>query len=215
MTPVGRTPARDVAGKKMRLRRVFCVLETGIILNLATELESGQYTVVLRVSDNQDLGQVSTIQATVCDCTGEQVRCKDRVAAATNLPLILGILAAILVLLSKSGGGCRELAGTEALELLETNRLLCVQCSCCCCCCLQGEGEEKRRSLCCRTPTSETTSSTTTKREVVKTIRYGLLTGWGRQPAGWAHTNDLDLSLWNRPPGLRPERPPPWSGQPA
>lgn len=83
------------------LRCVFCVLETGIILNLATELESGQYTVVLRVSDTHGLEQDSTVQATVCDCTGEEVRCKDRVAAGTSLPLILGILAAILLLLSK------------------------------------------------------------------------------------------------------------------
>ncbi|XP_044071046.1 LOW QUALITY PROTEIN: B-cadherin-like [Siniperca chuatsi] len=73
--------------------------KTGIILNLATELASGDYTVVLRVSDNQGLQQDSTVQATVCDCTGEEVLCKGRVAGGTNLPVILGILGGILLLL--------------------------------------------------------------------------------------------------------------------
>ncbi|XP_070834244.1 B-cadherin-like [Chaetodon trifascialis] len=71
---------------------------TGIILNLATELASGEYTVVLRVSDNQGLEQDSTVQATVCDCKGEQVHCM-RVAGETGLPVILGILGGILLLL--------------------------------------------------------------------------------------------------------------------
>lgn len=80
-------------------RCVFCVVE--IKLQLVTELESGQYSVALRVSDIHGLDQVNTVRATVCDCTGTEVRCKDRIAAGTNLPLILGILAAILLLLSK------------------------------------------------------------------------------------------------------------------
>lgn len=70
-------------------------------MKLAKELESGQYTVVLRVSDTQGLEQDSTVQAVVCDCAGEEVQCQDRIVAASNLPLILGILAAILLLLSK------------------------------------------------------------------------------------------------------------------
>ncbi|KAM7408122.1 hypothetical protein PAMA_002007 [Pampus argenteus] len=73
--------------------------KTGIILNLATELASGEYTVVLRIADNQGLEQDSTVQATVCDCTGEEVHCKGRVAGGTDLPVILGILGGILLLL--------------------------------------------------------------------------------------------------------------------
>ncbi|KAM9847693.1 B-cadherin-like [Aulostomus maculatus] len=73
--------------------------KTGIILNLATELASGVYTVVLRVGDNQGFEQDSTVQAKVCDCSGEQVICKGRVAGGTELPVILGILGGILLLL--------------------------------------------------------------------------------------------------------------------
>lgn len=80
----------------------FFIAETGIILNLVTELPSGEYTVLLRVTDNQGLWQDSTVQATVCDCTGEEVSCKGRVAGGTELPVILGILGGILLLLSKS-----------------------------------------------------------------------------------------------------------------
>ncbi|KAM7385047.1 hypothetical protein PAMP_001145 [Pampus punctatissimus] len=73
--------------------------KTGIILNLATELASGEYTVVLRIADNHGLEQDSTVQATVCDCTGEEVHCQGRVAGGTDLPVILGILGGILLLL--------------------------------------------------------------------------------------------------------------------
>ncbi|KAI9546374.1 hypothetical protein NQZ68_027543 [Dissostichus eleginoides] len=71
--------------------------KTGIILNLATELPSRDYTVVLWVADNQGLEQNSTVQANVCDCTGEEVVCN--VAGGPDLPVILGILGGILLLL--------------------------------------------------------------------------------------------------------------------
>lgn len=88
---------------KILLETLFLfVTETGIILALNTELARGEYTVVLRVSDNQGLAQDSTVQAEVCDCSGEDVVCKDRATAGTELPIILGILGGILLLLSKS-----------------------------------------------------------------------------------------------------------------
>ncbi|XP_029023268.1 B-cadherin-like isoform X3 [Betta splendens] len=73
--------------------------KTGIILNLATELPSGDYVVLLSVSDNQGLDQESTLQAKVCDCTGENVTCQWSVAGGADLPVILGILGGILLLL--------------------------------------------------------------------------------------------------------------------
>ncbi|XP_068183919.1 cadherin-1 [Antennarius striatus] len=73
--------------------------KTAIILNLITDLPPADYTVIMMVSDNQGLEQASTIEAKVCDCTGEEVHCKGRVAGSTDLPIILGILGAILLLL--------------------------------------------------------------------------------------------------------------------
>ncbi|XP_071337683.1 B-cadherin-like [Trachinotus anak] len=73
--------------------------KTGIILNLVTELPSGEYSVILRVSDNQGLYQDNTIQAKVCDCTGKDVNCIVRSPSAAGLPAILGILGGILLLL--------------------------------------------------------------------------------------------------------------------
>ncbi|CAJ1066648.1 B-cadherin-like [Xyrichtys novacula] len=73
--------------------------KTGIILNLASELPKGRYTVVMRVTDNQGLEQDSTVQAEVCDCSGEEVVCRDLRAGGVGLPVILGILAGILLLL--------------------------------------------------------------------------------------------------------------------
>lgn len=75
--------------------------ETGIILTLATELPTGSYNVVLRVADNLGMEQASTIHAMVCDCSGPDVVCKGLREAGVGLPVILGILGAILLLLSE------------------------------------------------------------------------------------------------------------------
>ncbi|KAL3972482.1 polyhomeotic-like protein 2 [Sarotherodon galilaeus] len=71
---------------------------TGIILNLATELPSGEYSVILRVADKHGLEQDSIIKAEVCDCRGAEPTCLGRAVGGSNLPLILGILGAILLL---------------------------------------------------------------------------------------------------------------------
>ncbi|XP_059214956.1 B-cadherin-like [Centropristis striata] len=73
--------------------------KTGIILKLFSELPSGEYTVVLRVADNEGLEQDSTVQAKVCNCKGKDVICKPGPIAASSLPHILGILGGILLLL--------------------------------------------------------------------------------------------------------------------
>ncbi|KAL7830910.1 hypothetical protein SRHO_G00304120 [Serrasalmus rhombeus] len=48
---------------------------TGIRLALKTALQQGDYSINLRVYDNHFLYQDSTILASVCDCTGDKVRC--------------------------------------------------------------------------------------------------------------------------------------------
>ncbi|XP_066510276.1 B-cadherin-like [Hoplias malabaricus] len=72
---------------------------TAILLTLKTALQSGIYNVHLRVYDNALMYQDNTVEATVCDCTGSDVRCSDKLAAGFDLPAILGILGAILALL--------------------------------------------------------------------------------------------------------------------
>ncbi|XP_063348317.1 B-cadherin-like [Pelmatolapia mariae] len=71
---------------------------TGIILNLATELPSKNYSVILRVADKYGLEQDSIIKAEVCDCRGEDVMCTQRATGGRNLPIIRGILGGILLL---------------------------------------------------------------------------------------------------------------------
>ncbi|XP_036440312.1 B-cadherin-like [Colossoma macropomum] len=73
--------------------------KTGILLRLKTRLEQGDYNVVMRVYDTMNLYQNNTVQASVCDCTGDNVQCSDKAVAAFGLPGILGILGAILALL--------------------------------------------------------------------------------------------------------------------
>uniref|UniRef100_A0A673I2D4 Cadherin-1 n=1 Tax=Sinocyclocheilus rhinocerous TaxID=307959 RepID=A0A673I2D4_9TELE len=72
---------------------------TGVFLQLKSTLEQGDYNVVLRVYDQHRLHQDSLIQATVCDCTGDEVHCTDKTLAGMPLSGVLGILGAILALL--------------------------------------------------------------------------------------------------------------------
>uniref|UniRef100_A0A668RMS7 Cadherin domain-containing protein n=1 Tax=Oreochromis aureus TaxID=47969 RepID=A0A668RMS7_OREAU len=66
---------------------------TGIILNLATELPSGEYSVILRVADKHGLEQVSIIKAEVCDCRGAEPTCP--VEGGEGLPSIRGHLVSV------------------------------------------------------------------------------------------------------------------------
>uniref|UniRef100_A0A8C7QT12 Cadherin domain-containing protein n=1 Tax=Oncorhynchus mykiss TaxID=8022 RepID=A0A8C7QT12_ONCMY len=76
--------------------------KTGIILTLKTVLDSGDYMVVLRVSDNQGLHHDSTIQASVCDCKGADVQCTDEAALCLCCAPVLSLL--LLMFLRKRGG---------------------------------------------------------------------------------------------------------------
>uniref|UniRef100_A0A1A8HUK7 Cadherin-1 n=1 Tax=Nothobranchius kuhntae TaxID=321403 RepID=A0A1A8HUK7_NOTKU len=73
--------------------------KTGIILDLKPGVASGTYSVLLKVADIEGLPQVCTLTAKVCDCTGDNLECLDRVIGGTSLPVILGILGGILALL--------------------------------------------------------------------------------------------------------------------
>ncbi|KAI5087093.1 B-cadherin-like, partial [Silurus meridionalis] len=76
--------------------------ETGIILTLKPkpQLEYGVYNVVLRVFDNHDLSQDNSVEVTICECTGTDATCQDRInEAGFGLTGVLGILGAILALL--------------------------------------------------------------------------------------------------------------------
>ncbi len=75
------------------------ILVTGVFLHLKTALEQGEYNVVLRVFDQHKLYQDSSIQASVCDCTGDEVKCADKQLAGMPLSGVLGILGGILALL--------------------------------------------------------------------------------------------------------------------
>lgn len=75
------------------------LLVTGVYLQLKTQLEQGVYNIVLRVYDQHKLYQDSSIQATVCECTGQEVLCRDVRISGLPLSGVLGILGGILALL--------------------------------------------------------------------------------------------------------------------
>uniref|UniRef100_A0A8C1SZE7 Cadherin-1 n=1 Tax=Cyprinus carpio TaxID=7962 RepID=A0A8C1SZE7_CYPCA len=65
---------------------------TGVFLHLKSQLEQGEYNVVLRVFDQHKLYQDSSIQATVCDCTGDEFQCTNKQLAGMALSGFLSFI---------------------------------------------------------------------------------------------------------------------------
>uniref|UniRef100_A0A6I8NIF7 Cadherin-1 n=1 Tax=Ornithorhynchus anatinus TaxID=9258 RepID=A0A6I8NIF7_ORNAN len=65
-------------------------------------LEVGEYKINLKLTDNQNKDQVTTLEVYVCDCEGTVTNCKKIgpiAASSMGVPAILGILGGILALL--------------------------------------------------------------------------------------------------------------------
>uniref|UniRef100_A0A663FA77 Cadherin-1 n=1 Tax=Aquila chrysaetos chrysaetos TaxID=223781 RepID=A0A663FA77_AQUCH len=72
-----------------------------LVLSLVKELEPGEYSIFLRLTDSQGKAQVTPVKAQVCDCEGPAKNCERRafIASGLGVPAILSILGAILALL--------------------------------------------------------------------------------------------------------------------
>ncbi|XP_059523635.1 cadherin-1 isoform X1 [Myotis daubentonii] len=73
-----------------------------LIMKPKKTLELGNYKINLRLEDNQNKDQVTTLEVYVCDCEGAVSSCKKNapiVEGGLQLPAILGILGGILALL--------------------------------------------------------------------------------------------------------------------
>nr|XP_004661717.1 cadherin-1 [Jaculus jaculus] len=75
--------------------------QESIILKPRRNLELGDYKVNLKLMDNQNKDQVTTLEILVCDCEGAVNNCMraNYVEAGLQVPAILGILGGILALL--------------------------------------------------------------------------------------------------------------------
>ncbi|NXT41627.1 CADH1 protein, partial [Pelecanoides urinatrix] len=72
-----------------------------VTVTLTKELEPGEYTIFLKLTDGQGKVQVTPVKAQVCNCEGPAKNCERRafVASSLGVPAILGILGGILALL--------------------------------------------------------------------------------------------------------------------
>uniref|UniRef100_A0A8B9NTK8 Cadherin-1 n=1 Tax=Apteryx owenii TaxID=8824 RepID=A0A8B9NTK8_APTOW len=75
--------------------------QDGLVLKLVKELEPGEYSIFLKLTDGQGKAQVTLVKAQVCECEGAAKNCERRayVAGGLGVPAILGILGGILALL--------------------------------------------------------------------------------------------------------------------
>uniref|UniRef100_G3QT90 Cadherin-1 n=1 Tax=Gorilla gorilla gorilla TaxID=9595 RepID=G3QT90_GORGO len=75
--------------------------QESIILKPKMALEVGDYKINLKLMDNQNKDQVTTLEVSVCDCEGAAGVCRKAqpVEAGLQIPAILGILGGILALL--------------------------------------------------------------------------------------------------------------------
>ncbi|KAM6380605.1 cadherin-1-like [Pluvialis apricaria] len=72
-----------------------------LALNLIKDLEPGEYSIFLKLTDGQGKTQVTPVKAQVCNCEGPAKNCERRayIASGLGVPAILGILGGILALL--------------------------------------------------------------------------------------------------------------------
>lgn len=96
--------------------------QDSLLLKLNKELEPGEYSIFLKLTDSQGKAQMTEVKAQVCDCEGATKNCERRAFIATGLgvPAILGILGGILALLSEycgvgTGMGLLSPRGADAM----------------------------------------------------------------------------------------------------
>ena len=77
--------------------------EDNLSLQLIKQLEPGDYSIALKLTDGQGLSQTTMVKARVCDCEGTVKNCEKRAYAVGGMgvPAILGILGGILAFLSE------------------------------------------------------------------------------------------------------------------
>ncbi|NXU96639.1 CADH1 protein, partial [Cettia cetti] len=70
-------------------------------LRMKKELEPGEYSIFLKLLDNQNKEQITPVRAQVCSCEGPAKNCERRafISGGMGVPAILGILGGILALL--------------------------------------------------------------------------------------------------------------------
>ncbi|XP_061449722.1 B-cadherin-like isoform X2 [Rhineura floridana] len=75
--------------------------EDSLILELTKQLDPGEYSISLQLTDGQRRSQMTTVKAQVCDCEGVVKNCERRafIAGGMGIPAILGILGGILAVL--------------------------------------------------------------------------------------------------------------------
>ncbi|XP_066050907.1 cadherin-1-like [Chamaea fasciata] len=72
-----------------------------VVLRMKKELEPGEYSIFLKLLDNQNKEQITPVRAQVCSCEGPAKNCERRayISGGMGVPAILGILGGILALL--------------------------------------------------------------------------------------------------------------------
>lgn len=93
--------------------------QESLILKPKKALELGDYKINLKLMDNQNKDQVTTLDIVVCDCEGTVNNCMRAgyVEAGLQVPAILGILGGILALLSKCSRQVPQPADTPRVSV--------------------------------------------------------------------------------------------------
>ncbi|XP_043937966.1 B-cadherin-like [Protopterus annectens] len=75
--------------------------DNNVILNMKYKLDPGKQNINLQLTDTGGKSQTLTVEAVVCECSGDHTRCSEKMGyvAGISLPAILAIIGAILLLL--------------------------------------------------------------------------------------------------------------------
>ncbi|XP_032051785.1 cadherin-1-like [Aythya fuligula] len=94
--------------------------QDSLLLRLNKELEPGEYSIFLRLTDSQGKAQVTEVKARVCDCEGAAENCEQRAFTATAIVTIRDAISNVPVFSFTMVGGMERPQGSLTTHVLNT-----------------------------------------------------------------------------------------------
>nr|XP_047931110.1 cadherin-1-like [Anser cygnoides] len=94
--------------------------QDSLVLKLQKELEPGEYSIFLRLTDSQGKAQVTQVKAQVCECEGAAENCQQRAFTATAIVEIRDAIDNIPVFSFTMVGGTERPRGSLTTHVLNT-----------------------------------------------------------------------------------------------
>ncbi|XP_038041264.1 cadherin-1 [Anas platyrhynchos] len=94
--------------------------QDSLVLKLKKELEPGEYSIFLKLTDSQGKAQMTEVKAQVCDCEGAAENCEQRAFTATAIVNIRDAISNVPIFSFTMVGGTERPQGSLTTHVLNT-----------------------------------------------------------------------------------------------